>query len=214
MNTVTQHAKRVTVRSNPFGLSVALVLMSAAIAFGVVALIRPSPPTVKTSRRAINGPARPTVDAPLYGAKAVTMAEATKAFGSQLALPSISVVRPTDAGAIWESVHPGEATATVAVTFPSRGIFIDYIKPAPFSDPASGYKEMTAAFAVSQVVNLNGTTPALYVEQNSDDTGANFGSVTFEANGAEIRVLGHNDQATLEAIAQSILEQLQSPPSS
>jgi hypothetical protein len=43
------------------------------------------------------------------------------------------------------------------------------------------------------------------VRENSDQTRANFGVVAFEVNGSEIRVMGHNDDATLETIAESIL---------
>jgi hypothetical protein len=41
----------------------------------------------------------------------------------------------------------------------------------------------------------------------SDDTGTNFGSVIFNMGGAEVRVMGHNDEAVLETIARSILSQ-------
>lgn len=54
------------------------------------------------------------------------------------------------------------------------------------------------------MIQLNGT-PAWVLPQNSDDTGANFGAVLFEVNGSEVRVMGHNDDATLEGIARSIL---------
>lgn len=139
------------------------------------------------------------------------MADATTAFGSAIALPNSSALQPADAGPVWASVGPGQAT--VAVTFPSQGIYIDYIKPAPHADPASGLQDMAKGFPASKVVQLNGTTPALYIPQNSDDTGASPGVVLFETNGAEVRIVGHDDEATLEAIAQSILAQLPSSSS-
>jgi hypothetical protein len=94
----------------------------------------------------------------------------------------------------------------MAVTFPSQGMIVDYTRPAPYSDPGAEYARATAALPSSrQVVQLNGTTPALVVAENSDDTGANFGLVEFQLNGTEVAVMGHTDAATLEAIAQSIL---------
>ena len=43
------------------------------------------------------------------------------------------------------------------------------------------------------------------VQENSDDTGANFGEIIFNVAGTEVRVMGHNDQATLQGLAESIL---------
>ncbi len=133
------------------------------------------------------------------------MAAAIKAFGSPVVMPNTSVLQPADAGPVWDSVGPGQAV--VAVTFPSKGIYIDYIKPAPYSDPASGLQAMSAGFTSSRVIQLNGATPALYIPQNSDDTGSSPGVVLFETAGAEIRIVGHNDEPTLETIAESMLAQ-------
>lgn len=58
----------------------------------------------------------------------------------------------------------------------------------------------------ASVVDLKGT-PALVIRQDSDVTGRNFGVVIFKRSGAEVRVMGHNDQATLEALARSIINQ-------
>ncbi len=54
-------------------------------------------------------------------------------------------------------------------------------------------------------MQLNGTTPALVIAENSDQTCRNFGVVAFVVNGTEVQVRGRTDQATLGAIAQSIL---------
>jgi hypothetical protein len=66
---------------------------------------------------------------------------------------------------------------------------------------------MSAGLPGSDLVQLSGTTPALYWAGN-DGSGTN--AVEFETNGADVRVSGNNDEATLEAIAQSILTQLSS----
>lgn len=152
------------------------------------------------------------------------MTEATAAFGGPLAVPSTSAVQPSDVGPIWKSggssgtgsSAAGISPATVvAITFPSKGILVEYSRPVPDpgSDQASSLRGLSAEIASSKVVQLDGTTPALYIPENSDRTGVNFGVILFETNGTEVRVLGHNDEATLEAIAQSILAQSNSPSS-
>jgi hypothetical protein len=57
----------------------------------------------------------------------------------------------------------------------------------------------------AEVIRLGGGLPALVVKQNSDMTRHNFGAIIFNLAGDEIRVMGHDDQATLEALALSIL---------
>jgi hypothetical protein len=159
------------------------------------------------------GPPDGTVTHPLLSGAQVSLAQATSIFGSPIVLPSTSAVQPSDLGPIWAvSVKGG---ATVAVTFPSKGIWISYDRatpddPASQIDPARHYKDMATAFAGSELVQLNGTTPGIYMPAN-DGSGTN--AVDFEANGAEIHVRGNNDEATLVAIAQSILAQLRSPSS-
>ena len=94
--------------------------------------------------------------------------------------------------------------AAVAITFPSKTMFVEYIRPAPYSDPESGLRGLAADFGSSDFVHLNGTTPAVYLPAND---GSGLNAVLFQTNGAEVRVVGQNDEATLEAIAQSILSQ-------
>ncbi len=60
------------------------------------------------------------------------------------------------------------------------------------------------------LIDLKGL-PALAIDQNSDDTGQNFGVVAFTVGSTEIRVFGHHDQTTLASVATSILDQI--PPS-
>ena len=92
----------------------------------------------------------------------------------------------------------------MAVTFPSQGLIVQYLQPAPFSDPQTGFQQMAQGIAGAEEIDLNGT-PALAIPQNSDNTGQNFGVVAFQADGGEVAVMGHKDSATLEGIAKSIL---------
>lgn len=133
----------------------------------------------------------------------MTLAAAQSALGVSVPLPSTSTVQPADVGAVWES--DGTPTA-VALTYPSKGLIIYYTRRAIEAPNPTRWFEREAAQLQAKVVELNGTT-ALVIAQNSDQTGANFGVVAFEKDGTEVQVRGHTDEATLQAIAQSILTQ-------
>jgi hypothetical protein len=105
------------------------------------------------------------------------------------------------------SGRPSAGTTDVAVTFPSRRVIVEYERPAPSSGSASHFQAVAKGIHHAQVVRLGGDLPALVVKQNSDMTGHNFGVVIFNMAGSEIRVMGHNDETTLEASALSILNQ-------
>lgn len=178
----------------------ALLLLAASLAFVGVRLARPSSQDASKMAPELPGPtlARPL----LPPAHQMSLADATSAFGAPVVLPSTTLVQPSDVGPVWEG--SGGPTTTVAVTYPTQGVMIIYMRPAPFSDPVTAYQGLTQSLPESHAVQLNGT-PAWVLPQNSDDTGANFGAVLFQVNGSEVRVMGHNDEATLEGIAQSIL---------
>jgi hypothetical protein len=144
-----------------------------------------------------------TVARPLAGAE-VTLADASAAIGRPIVLPDTSFVSPADLGHAWVSgTFPN---VTVAVNFPSRGLFIQYTAPPPLADMSASYKEIAQQDPHSfQTIDLNGGT-ALAVKQNSDETGHNFGGVAFVLDGLEIRVFGHYDEPTLQSIAQSIVD--------
>jgi hypothetical protein len=181
-------------------LAVAL-LSSASLAFVIVQVTRPAAGTAPSLRLGLPGP---TLQDPLgSGEQQTTLAAASTALGASIVLPSTSSVQASDAGAIWQIT--GSSGTMIAVTFPSQGLMVEYRRPVPYSDPSTEYQGLTQSVASSQVINLNGT-PAFLIPQNSDSTGANFGVVLFEVNGTEVRVMGHNNNATLEAIAQSILD--------
>ncbi len=151
----------------------------------------------------------PTVQRPLIG-KPVSLANGTAAIGPALVLPETSLVGPSDAGPVWMSNVDPQTAVTVAVTFPRQGMFIDYSWPAPYADPAAGYRSLVQDNRPNfHLIDLEGL-PALAIDQNSDDTGQNFGVVAFTVGSTEIRVFGHNDQTTLASVATSILDQMPS----
>lgn len=186
-------------------------VLGAAIAFVTVQLARPDG-RVSVGHAAIQGPPGPTVAQPLANAKQTTMAAAESALGVSVPLPNTSLVSPAEAGAVWEGTTDGGTT--MAITFPSQGIVVGYNRPSALTDPAQAYQQDAVQIPSAKFVELNGATPALVIAQNSDDTGANFGVVAFVVNGTEVRVMGHTDEAALEAIAQSLLARWPSTTSS
>jgi hypothetical protein len=159
----------------------------------------------------------PTLAHPLPSfAKQTTLADAPTALGGPVVLPNSAVVGPSDAGPVWVASltdqQTGESVTTVAVTFPSQGMVVEYTRPAPSDGTAAHFEAMAQSMVsgsgvqIGHVITLSGGVPALAVEQNADETGSNFGEIIFNVGGNEIRVMGHNDQATLQGVAQSILD--------
>jgi hypothetical protein len=165
----------------------------------------------------------PTLAQPLPPplAERTTLSDATAALGTPIVLPNTALVQPFDAGAVWmDSLHDKEGhpvVTNVAVTFPSQGVIVGYTRPAPSDGSAAHFQAMAQSMpsrnggSEGQVITLDGGVPALAVQQNSDDTGHNFGSVSFNMAGSEVSVIGHNDEATLESLARSILSQSRTP---
>jgi hypothetical protein len=149
-----------------------------------------------------------TVEHPLVGAKVVALVDAGARFGPGLVLPETSLVGPADLGPVWMYTNGDEPNVAVALTFPKQGMFIQYLRPRPegSADLVAVYRDIARENSNFHLLDLNGV-PALAADQNSDDTGHNFGVVAFPINGDEIRVFGHYDQATLRQVAQSILGQ-------
>ena len=149
----------------------------------------------------------PTLAHPLACARRTTLSHASSALEGRLVLPNSALVRPSDAGVVWmvHSGRPSAGTTNVAVTFPSRRVIVEYERPAPSNGSAAHFQAVAKGMRHAQVVRLGGRVPALVVKQNSDSDGHNFGVIIFNLAGSEIRVMGHNDEPTLEASALSIL---------
>jgi hypothetical protein len=150
----------------------------------------------------------------------MTLAQATASLGVPLALPTTTLVGPSDLGPVWGSVEDrkGRKNGVVAVTFPAQGVIVEYNRPVPFSGQAlTHFRRMAQGMRADglpvKVVDLKGT-PAFVIRQDSDQTGHNFGVVIFKLHGIEVSVMGHNDQSTLEALALSILNQSAGSPTS
>jgi len=184
------------------GLLVASLLVSAGAAYVGVSLVRA--PSDAVPQPMIAGIPGPTLEDPLGSGEQTSLAAASTALGTSVPLPATASVSRSDVGKVW--MVTGTPGTMVAVTFPAQGLIIVYRRPVPDGDALTQYKGLAQSLSSSQVISSGGT-PALLIPQNSDDTGANFGVVLFEVNGTEIGVMGHEDNAALEAIATSVLDQ-------
>jgi hypothetical protein len=210
-------AEVTTVRRHRIVLAGVLILAAGAGLVGARSL--------KSQQHVVGGPgganvagSLPTVARPLaWFAKQTTLASAQTALGQAVVLPQSTAVGPSDAGPVWSASlsdpQTGATTTTVAVTFPAQGMIMEYTRPAPSDGSAAHFQAMAQSMpspsgaSEGQVISLSGGVPALAVQQNSDDTGANFGEVIFNVAGTEVRVMGHNDESTLQDLAESVLAQ-------
>jgi hypothetical protein len=197
---------------NRLGAMAIAAILGAVVAFVAVQLARPgaraSGPVI------VHGPPGPTLADPLAApGRQMSMAAAVSALGVSVPLPTTSAVQPADVGAVWEGSYGG--SRNMAVTYPAQGLIIYYNRLGfNVTDPSPMYQQDAAQIPSAHVVQLNPTTPALVIAQNSDMTGANFGVVAFVVNGIEVQVRGHTDETSLQAIAQSILTHWPSASSS
>lgn len=188
-----------------------LLLAVAAAAATTFALIRATSHSSTATRapRAALGPYELTMAQPLpLGAKEVSMGDAVSAFGAPIVLPDSTQVTASDVGNVWlnqlPSTGPGQndASAAVAVTFPAQGLVIHYVRP-PIPDVAAYVQNNVKTSPGTEAISLNGV-PALADPQ--DPSGQGWGSITFVAGGTTVSVFGHSDEASLQAVAQSILD--------
>lgn len=148
----------------------------------------------------------PTLEHPLPpGAKQISLSAAPAILGAPIILPDSSLAGPSDAGAVWlQDLRPH--WADVAVTFSSAGLIVYYLRPSQYPEaPLALYRDEAKSQPGTSVIDLNGI-PGLATAQNSDQTGQNFGAVEFVVDGTQVDVVGHYDEATLQAVAQSIVD--------
>ena len=162
------------------------------------------------------GPARPTIKQPLDGTQ-VSLGDAAAALGRPLVLPYSDQATPSGVGAVWlyqPNFGPTRpARASVAVTFPKAGVWVDYRigENANWDDVLLEYQAISRQeSAFFQVMDLNGV-PALGGEPSPDDQ-CSIGSLMFDAGGVTVIVFGHGDLTTKRAIAQSIVDRSAEPP--
>ena len=132
------------------------------------------------------------------------MSSAVSAFGGAIVLPNTSQVSSSNVGAVWMNQLHGEAKndvqTAVNVTFPSQDLIISYERPAP-PDPLAYFQATTKETADSKLIWF-GSTPASYNPGSPDY----WATIEVIVGGTTIGVLGHTSEASLEAVAGSIVD--------
>lgn len=142
--------------------------------------------------------------------KTIPLAEASAALGAPVRLPNTDLVQPSDAAQQARTADCSASSCAVYVSFPAQALGISYTHPSPFGDPSAQWEAdvRTAGshHARVQLLDLNGT-PGDYVDYPGVKR-----LVEFVAGGTWIVVSAEYNEATLEAVAQSIVDQAPSQP--
>lgn len=184
------------------------ILAAAALTFAGVRTAT-SPGAQRASLNSNPRAAPPSMEYPLgkgFG-QLVSLADAASALGGPATLPDTAQVKPSDVGAVQleSSTGDGQRLVDLGISFPKQGMIVQYIQP-PLSDPLSNY-QVAVSNSEGSLIYLNGGVPAL-TEHSSLPDGSPWGFVQFVAGGSTILVMGPPDEATLQAAAQSILDQI------
>lgn len=139
-----------------------------------------------------------------------TLADASSVLGAPIVLPDTDAVHPTDAAPTAETEclsQPNQSVpCQVTVEFPTHAKYyvpltIRYLRPVE-ADPAARYRHIAKQVKDAKVISLSGV-PALFVP----GPGISYPSwIEFVAGGTDVTVQGIDDEATLEAMAQSIID--------
>ncbi len=202
-------ARRLTRRRLVLALTATVVVATSLVVVFVVSWTRGISP------RGPAGPLGPGDGAttlarplPTPSAKQVSLSEAVSALGGPIVLPDSPQATPSEAGAVWinemHGTQKGDTSTEAAVTFPSQGLIITYMRP-PIHDPLANYQNFVQASPGSRVIYLGGV-PALAIDPYPAG-GSSWGSIEFVVGGTTIDVLGQRRVASLQGIAQSILSQ-------
>lgn len=224
----TQSKPTSTARRRSLLVAAAAAAVLAAAATLIAALVIPGARPHHTA--AGGGPPHPITvsgdapDGPVPLSQALS--SASKSFGVPIILPDTPVLKPSDAGAAaseqWlPSPEPGvhEPVSQVTVQFPSPGVSITYA-PTALTDQGKAYPSALDQYHAEiaqatdptayKIVSLSGT-PALV------ETGKTGNSIEFRVGVLSISIWAPDnngipttvDPATLQALAQSIVDQAQ-----
>ena len=149
----------------------------------------------------------PTLARPLPYGKRVSMSDAVSAWGGALPLPDTPQVHASDVGTVSLDQVPGGTNPEtgVGVSFPSQGLIVMYSRPA-LPDPLAYFQHIDKLRRGSSLIWLDSRTPALYTPGAPDAADeSEWGKLSTAADGAWIYVFGDMDEASLRAVAQSIV---------
>ncbi len=134
------------------------------------------------------------------------LADASKILGAPVVLPDTALVTPSDADKTVETVcvpkddtvDPGAGGCQVRVSFPAAGLTVTYATFPGMQSLRTSYEQIEQQNSGAELLSLGGVQ-ALFVPQKES-------WIEFELGGTEISVEGAYDKATLESVAQSIVD--------
>jgi hypothetical protein len=146
-------------------------------------------------------------------ARQVDVADASATLGAPVVLPDTSLVSPADVGQVWaeRSCPEPEGQVTDAnllhacwiwVSFPSAGLSVGYLRPPMYDGTKNEWKLQARMYGDNAAAIELGSIPALAIAPQDPYPG----SVEFDLNGTRVVVAGNYDTATLQAVAQSIVD--------
>ena len=190
---------------------VALLLLCACAAGATAfALVRStsSPNARLTGPSSAQGPYfPPTMAQPFPEGVQVSMSDAVSAWGGAIPLPDTPQVPASDVGTFWLYQVPGgtDPETGIRVTFPSQGLIITYVRPG-LPDPLAYFQAIDKLGLGSRLIWLDSSTPAVYTPGPDPPNDSDWAKIEIDAGGALIYVLGHTDEPSLRAVAQSIVD--------
>jgi hypothetical protein len=158
--------------------------------------------------------------------RSIAITDLSLAVGVPVALPMTSLVQPTDAhSATAERICPVvsvtgiDGTCFVLVRFPAQSLTVEYDRPTGQPGPA-GFaadvqtmkKEATRhpGSGRADLLDLNGV-PAMFMTGDYTFGAKGTASIHFIVGETAVTISGHRDEATLQALAQSILARMPAP---
>jgi hypothetical protein len=200
-------ARRMAVASAAASIAVAAILL---VVFGFTQ----KGPHARADARGSKSNARTgKVAGPAFSVpqKQIALSDASAALGAPVVLPTSSLVKPSEAGAVTEECPPSSGNSsltscTITVNFPAQSVTLRYSRHT-YADPLAVYQgDVSSSTDGAQVVYLSGV-PALVIPQDPNDPVGTATYIEFIARGTTIAITGHYDASTLESVAESIISQ-------
>ena len=146
-------------------------------------------------------------------ARQIDLADASATLGAPVVLPDTPLAKASDVGPVWaERTCPapnGRITdltllhvCWIWVSFPLSGLSVGYLRPAMYYGTKNEWELQARFYGDNAKVIELGSVPALAIEPQDPYPG----SVEFDLNGTRVVVAGAYDTATLQAVAQSIVD--------
>jgi hypothetical protein len=187
-----------------------LVVAAAVVASGAAALIVVFA-FPRSHPRAGPGPGALGVNTTGSSWQTIALSDASTALGAPVVLPNTDFVQPSDAAPQARTPGCSADSCAIFVSFPAQALGISYTRPAPFADPraqwAAEVQTAAAHHAKAQLVDLNGV-PGDYIDYPRVKRLIQFvtGDTWIVVGGP-----GDYDKATLQAVAQSIVDRSAAP---